>query len=94
MSERRRADRYPVVVPVRAGNIRAETRDVSTTGFYFQCTDPLEVGAHFDGEIELPALFPLEAGRLRFHATIVRVDRQEDGQLGIGASCQGWFISD
>jgi len=87
MGERRKARRYEVYLPLQVCVSRkkpgefhtAQLRDISRTGIYFHCNQPIETGAG----IELTFALPTEKERgnsvlIRASAKALRVSQLED----------------
>jgi hypothetical protein len=92
-SERRRAERLPLRLPVRVVKLRQEsveivarTRDLSSAGAYFVVAEgsprtgsPIEFYVTLDDSPEKPV-------ELRCRGRVVRVEPLEQDGLGVGAS--------
>lgn len=73
MTDRRRETRHEVVLPITIGSTHGTTRDVSTTGVYFDSAVLFDAGAEI--EFSLPLANFMAAGvELNCRGTIVRVD--------------------
>jgi PilZ domain len=89
-TEKRRAKRFPMRLPVavkvdtqKLGKQVVETRDVSSSGVYFEFGDPLEVGAAVEFLLTLPE--PITKGspvRIRCIGKVVRVEKEHHGDRG------------
>ncbi|MBI4479912.1 MAG: PilZ domain-containing protein [Acidobacteria bacterium] len=98
-TEKRRAKRFPMRLPVavKAEQLKSEkqvveTRDVSSSGVYFEFGTPLEVGASVEFLLTLPE--PITKGspvRIRCIGKVVRVEKNssgEKGHLGVAATIE------
>ena len=98
-TEKRRAKRFPMRLPVAVKADKqnpdkqvVETRDVSSSGVYFEFSDPLEVGATLEFLLTLPE--PITKGsplRIRCIGKVVRVEKDppgEKGHLGVAATIE------
>jgi hypothetical protein len=92
-SDRREARRFVMSLPVRVmardasgGELKAQTRDVSYRGLYFQTEAKLDSGSEIDFVLTLPQQI-ITAGDvdIRCHGRVVRVDPGENGTHGIAA---------
>ena len=89
-TDKRRAKRFPMRLPVavkvdqqRPDKQVVETRDVSSSGVYFEFGDPLEVGAALEFLLTLPE--PITKGspvRIRCIGKVVRVEKDHSGEKG------------
>jgi len=105
-TEKRRAKRFPMRLPVavkadkqKQEKLVVETRDVSSSGVYFEFSDPLEVGAALEFLLTLPE--PITKGspvRIRCIGKVVRVDKHrpgEKGHTGVAATIERYeFVRD
>ena len=98
-TEKRRAKRFAMRLPIA---VRAElhkpekqvveTRDVSSSGVYFEFGSPLEVGASLELLLTLPE--PITKGspvRIRCVGKVVRVEKDlpgEQGRIGVAATIE------
>jgi hypothetical protein len=78
----RRAPRYPMEAPVEFAGGTGVTRDLSTSGVYFTCDQPMRVGARLSLAIMLDDTMADTQLRTEYEGTIVRVD-EKDGKMGI-----------
>ncbi|MBI3934491.1 MAG: PilZ domain-containing protein [Acidobacteria bacterium] len=98
-TEKRRAKRFPMRLPVavkaelhKPEKLVVETRDVSSSGVYFEFGSPLEVGATLEFQLTLPE--PITKGsplRIRCIGKVVRVEKDppgEKGHLGVAATIE------
>ena len=79
-AERRQAPRYAVEWPVELGVANGRTRDVSTSGVFFELDEPFVPGAPIRVSLALGG-----GSCLRCEGRIVRVERRE-GKLGIAVA--------
>jgi len=104
-TEKRRARRFPMRLPVAVkveetkGEQRVETRDVSSSGVYFEFGSPLELGSPVEFLLTLPE--PITKGspvRIRCIGKVVRVDRSHRGgagNIGVAATIERYeFVRD
>ena len=105
-TEKRRAKRFPMRLPV-AVKLQAsknskqllETRDVSSSGIYFEFGGPLEVGAALEFLLTLPEPITKSSPvRIRCIGKVVRVDKQpavDSGHVGVAATIERYeFVRD
>ena len=98
-TEKRRAKRFPMRLPVavkaeqqKLQEQEVETRDVSSSGVYFEFAAPLEVGSSLEFLLTLPE--PITKGnpvRIRCVGKVVRVDRDssiEKEHAGVAATIE------
>ena len=98
-NEKRRAKRFPMRLPVavKVKQLKnekqvVETRDVSSSGVYFEFGGPLEVGASLEFQLTLPE--PITKGspiRIRCIGKVVRVDHAAAGNsspVGVAATIE------
>ena len=98
-TEKRRAKRFPMRLPVavKANGEKpdkqvVETRDVSSSGVYFEVPNPLEVGASLEFLLTLPE--PITKGsavQIRCIGKVVRVDKTHSGaksHTGVAATIE------
>lgn len=96
MSERRKARRYDLSLPVIVripkerpnGSQNGKTRDISTRGLYFVIDQDLEAGSELDITLTLPAEITHSTEVfVRALGKVVRVERRgEDGELRMGVA--------
>jgi len=85
-SERRRAPRYPIGLPIEVEALgSAETRDVSTTGVFFETQEPLAPGAVIRFSLVFQHAGSEPRLRLVCQGEVVRVE-QRDERLGIAVT--------
>lgn len=98
-TDKRRARRFPMRLPVavkveemRGEQAVVQTRDVSSSGVYFEFGTPLDVGAPLEFLLTLPE--PLTKGspvRIRCIGKVVRVERGVHGStshVGVAATIE------
>ena len=98
-TEKRRAKRFPMRLPVavkadqhKTDRQVVETRDVSSSGVYFDFSGPLEVGSAVEFLLTLPE--PITKGspvRIRCIGKVVRIDKApagNPGHLGVAATIE------
>jgi len=87
--------RLPVAVKAEPKSLQkqvVETRDVSSSGVYFEFAGPLDVGSSLEFLLTLPE--PITKGspvRIRCIGKVVRVDRNppiEKGHVGVAATIE------
>lgn len=91
-TERRRARRYAIALPVRVlphnpegSTLAAETRDISFRGLYFKAEASFQIGSEIEFILTLPRQVTLTADvQIRCHGQIVRVEEDERRQ-GVAA---------
>jgi len=105
-TEKRRAKRFPMRLPVAikvepAKNVKqeVETRDVSSSGVYFEFGGALEVGVNLEFLLTLPEPITKSSPvRIRCIGKVVRVDKTpagEAGHVGIAATIERYeFVRD
>ena len=105
-TEKRRAKRFPMRLPVavkvepgKSGKQVVETRDVSSSGVYFEFGGPLEVGAALEFLLTLPEPITKSSPvRIRCIGKIVRVDKAPaigSGHVGVAATIERYeFVRD
>ena len=88
-TDKRRAKRFPMRLPVavkadhKGDRQVVETRDVSSSGVYFDFSGPLEVGTAVEFLLTLPE--PITKGspvRIRCIGKVVRLDKTPGGNPG------------
>lgn len=85
-SNRRRAARYPIHLPLEYGEGEGKTVDISLGGIYFETSRELEVGSPIDFSFSLehgPAGEPLQ---ISCHGRIVRVQHSGAKRVGVAAT--------
>ncbi|HEY2460031.1 MAG TPA: PilZ domain-containing protein [Candidatus Acidoferrum sp.] len=92
-ADRREARRFTMTLPMRVvpngahrEELRAQTRDVSYRGLFFNSEANFEVGGEIDFVITLPPQVP-QSGEvdIRCHGQIVRVESTSNGHVGVAA---------
>lgn len=92
-SERREARRFNMSLPLRVlpreekgHELSAQTRDLSYRGLYFLAEENFEVGSEIDFVLTLPQQATQSSDvNIRCQGNIVRVERTENGRVGIAA---------
>ena len=98
VSDKRRARRFPMTLPVAirveemAGHERTvQTRNVSSSGVYFEFASPIEIGTALEFILTLPEQITKgSAVRIKCVGKVVRVDRDkpESDSLGVAATIE------
>jgi hypothetical protein len=83
-SDRRRATRYQVGLPVELQSGSGVTRDVSESGVYFETEQALAPGTSINFSLILGHADPEGPFRLQCKGAIVRVE-QRDNKIGVAA---------
>jgi hypothetical protein len=104
-TEKRRAKRFPMRIPVAVAGDQhksdqvVETRDVSSGGIYFEFGDPLELGSPVEFLLTMPE--PITKGspvRIRCMGKIVRIEKvqpDDEAQTGVAATIERYeFVRD
>src|SRR5437870_3080395 len=86
-SERRKAERFPMRVPLTFGGGGGTTRDISGVGVYFETDYPFEVGS----EIEFALVVP-DSMTVNCRGTIIRVDPIRE-HFGIAATIDNYAMA-
>jgi len=89
-ADRREGPRLDIRLPVRLEHGDGWTRDVSSSGIYFETTEPLTEGAAIRFSVVLEHVFPAPL-RLECEGQIVRVERRE-GKLGVAAALNSYRL--
>ena len=87
-SNRRRAERYPIHLPVEYGQGAGTTHDISLGGIFFEATREFEVGSSIDFSFSLrhgPAGEPLQ---ISCRGRIVRVEQTDTSRVGVAATIE------
>lgn len=88
--ERRRAERYPIVVPIELKNGTGVTRDVSGMGVYFSAAFPFERGEEIDFLLKVP-----DSVAVRCRGRVVRVDfDRESMRYGVAVTIDDFDVDD
>ena len=96
-AEKRRARRFPMTLPVAVkaedlgkGELKVQTRDISSSGVYFEFASPLDVGTALEFVLTLPEEITKGSSvRIKCMGKVVRVDRLREGShIGIAASIE------
>jgi len=98
VSDKRRTRRFPMTLPVAVKveeitghGTTVHTRDVSSSGVYFEFAAPLDVGRSLEFILTLPEQITKgNAVRIKCVGKVVRVDqgRAEAGTLGVAATIE------
>ncbi len=84
---RKRKGSKPHVLTATA--IEAETKDVSTGGFYFEVSADWKVGTEIECTIRLPVkAFGGQPVAIRCRGKIARVTKKDPGSIGVGATIE------
>ncbi|MEA3246618.1 MAG: PilZ domain-containing protein [Gemmatimonadota bacterium] len=81
-ADNRAAPRYRMDAPVEFIIGNGMTRDLSTTGVYFICERPLQVGIRLSLTIEVDDTMADRPVKMQRWGTIVRVE-DHDGKIGV-----------
>jgi hypothetical protein len=84
-ADKRRATRYQVALPVQLESGNGSTRDISTSGIFFETEESFSPGAEIRFSAVLEHAVPGGPVRLRCEGQIVRVERRE-GKVGVAAT--------
>jgi hypothetical protein len=91
--EKRRAIRFPMVLPVilkkaMESEARTLTREVSSGGVYFEGSEAPAPGSRLEFTLTLPTEVPRPQGpvQIRCVGKVVRVDHGFGGQVGVAAT--------
>ena len=82
LDDRRRAERFPLTVPIELGNATGMTEDFSGLGVFFTSTEPFELDNEIDFLLRVPG-----AVNVRCKGRIVRVNRM-GGKYGVAATIE------
>jgi hypothetical protein len=89
-TERRRAERFPITVPIELKNGTAVTRDVSGLGVYFESAFPFEQGEEIEFLLRIP-----DAIHVRCRGRVVRADHdRESMRYGVGVTIEDYDVDD
>jgi hypothetical protein len=86
MDERRKAQRFPMKLPIQFGGGKGTTRDISGVGVYFETDYPFDAGSEIDFVLLVP-----DAINVRCRGTIVRIDPQRE-HFGIAATIDSYTL--
>lgn len=90
MSERRRAERFPITVPIELKNGTGVTRDVSGLGVYFDAAYPFEQGEEVEFLLSIPG-----AIHVRCRGRVVRSEHdRESMKYGVGVTIDDFDVDD
>jgi hypothetical protein len=88
--ERRRAERFPIVVPIELKNGEGVTRDVSGMGVYFTASFPFERGEEIDFILRVP-----DSVAVRCRGRVVRVDYDREAmRYGVAVTIDDFDVDD
>src|SRR6185369_10927083 len=88
MNDRRKAERFPLTLPIELGHTRSVTTDFSGLGVFFSSDEPFDV----DSEIEFLLRVP-DAVNVRCKGHIVRVNHM-GGRYGVAATIEDFTLDD
>ncbi len=93
MVEKRRANRFPMALPLvlasstATANEPAQTRDVSSGGVYFEMNEAPEPGHRLEFVLTLPSEITLAGPvQIRCVGKVIRVDQGAGRQIGVAAT--------
>lgn len=90
MDDRRRAERFPITVPIELKNGTGVTRDVSGLGVCFDAAFPFESGEEIDFLLRIP-----DAIHIRCRGRVVRsVYDRESMKYGVGVTIDDFDVDD
>jgi hypothetical protein len=81
-TERRRADRYPLALPISCDTVVGITRDVSADGAFFETEAPVAVGERLRFALRSFGGPVAEGVEAHFDGVIVRVEPREGRKIG------------
>jgi len=84
-TEKRRASRYRVSLPVELEQGSGETRDISESGMFFETDQPFALGQAIRFSVLLAHAIPGITFRLRGEGPIVRMERRDD-KVGVAVA--------
>jgi len=84
-----RADRVPASFPVKVGHKVGVTKDISTSGIYFEIEQSQKVGSKIDFVLDL--MTPGGPIQVKCHGTVVRIENK-NGCVGVAATIQDSII--
>ncbi len=104
-SDKRRAQRFPMTLPVAIklneinGDTSVKTRDISSSGVYLEFSTPMDVGSSLEFILTLPAeITKGQAVKVRCKGKVVRVDHPqtpEAASVGVAATIERYeFVRD
>lgn len=88
MDDRRRAERFPLTLPIELGHTHSMTHDFSGLGVFFSSDDPFEIDAEIDFLLRIP-----NAVNVRCKGHVVRVNNM-GGRFGIAATIEEYMLDD
>ncbi len=89
-ADKRRAQRFPMALPVavkaeEGAGSAVRTRDISSSGVYFEFGSPIDVGTALEFVLTLPGeITKGSAVRIRCVGKVVRVDRAARAASSVG----------
>jgi len=86
--DRRRAERFPLTLPIELGHTRSETHDFSGLGVFFSSDEPFEIDAEIDFLLRVP-----NAVNVRCKGHVVRVNNM-GGRFGIAATIEEYTLDE
>ncbi len=86
--DRRRAERFPMRVPVSFGGGNGTTHDVSGRGVLFETDYPFEVGSEIDFTLVVP-----DTTNVLCHGTIVRMTQIRE-HFGVAVQVDSYKLTD
>lgn len=88
MDDRRRAERFPLTLPIELGHTRSTTHDFSGLGVFFSSDQ------HFDLDAEIEFLLRIpNAVNVRCKGHVVRVNNM-GGRFGVAATIEEYILDD
>jgi len=88
MDDRRRAERFPLTLPIELGHTHSVTHDFSGMGVFFTSDEPFEVDSEIDFLLRVP-----DAVNVRCKGRIVRVNHM-GGRYGVAATIDEFTLDD
>ena len=92
-TNRRRAERQQIAVPVRMGDSEGETENVSPGGVLMYMDTAPEIGSHITFEMELPPGPFRGVALMKFEAEVIRVE-DRGGRQAVAARFLDWKLAD
>ncbi len=86
--DRRRAERFPMRVPVSFGGGTGTTHDVSGLGVFFETDYPFEVGSTIDFTLVVP-----DTSNVQCHGTIVRMTQIRE-HFGVAVEIDSYKLTE
>jgi hypothetical protein len=88
MDDRRKAERFPITLPIELGHTRSVTTDFSGLGVFFSSDDPFEVDNELDFLLRVPG-----AVNVRCKGRVVRVNNM-GGRYGVAATIEEFTLDE